>query len=315
MFHWTEPRFRATLAYGRTPVTSIAWPMLTGVAAALCTTLAFVPQLFNMRKRGSAELSSAMLAMYLAGLGLWLVYGLMIGATPVIAANAVSLLIVSAVTFRKMAVVRVGGGRQRLRIAIDMDEVMADAVAEHIWRYNAAFGTTLSIADLHGRHLEDWIAPAERAAVEAMLDASFFADLPVMPDCQAVVRELAAGHDVLVVTAAMDVPCSFDAKFHWLQRHFPFIPTSQIVFCGDKGIIDADYLIDDRARHFERFKGQPLLFSAPHNAAESRYPRVDSWQDVRRFFTRLERRTGPATPKTTSATVVTLVRTAWRLAR
>jgi 5'(3')-deoxyribonucleotidase/uncharacterized protein with PQ loop repeat len=276
---------------GITPVTSTAWPMVTGVAAALCTTLAFVPQLFSMKKRGSAELSSAMLTIYLAGLGLWLAYGLMIGAVPVIAANVVSIVIVSAVTFRKMASVRVDGGR-RLRIAIDMDEVMADALGEHVRRYNAAFGGTLTVADLHGHHLEEWIAPEEREAVEAMLDASFFVDLAVMPDCQDVVRELAARHDVLIVTAAMDVPCSFDAKFRWLQRHFPFIPASQIVFCGDKGIIDADYLIDDRARHFERFKGRPLLFSAPHNAAESRYPRVDSWKDVRETFARLERSPG-----------------------
>jgi 5'(3')-deoxyribonucleotidase len=86
----------------------------------------------------------------------------------------------------------------------------------------------------------------------------------------------------------MDVPISFDAKFRWLRRHFPFIPPAQIVFCGDKGIIDADYLIDDRARHFEGFKGSPLLFSAPHNAGERRYPRVDSWKDVREFFARLD---------------------------
>jgi 5'(3')-deoxyribonucleotidase len=190
-----------------------------------------------------------------------------------------------------------GSGQRRLRIAIDMDEVMADALAEHVRRYNAAFGARLAVADLRGRHLEDWIAPAQREAVEAMLDASFFADLAVMPDCQEVVRELAARHDVFIVTAAMDVPSSFDAKFRWLQRHFPFIPPAQIVFCGDKGIIDADYLIDDRMRHFARFKGRPLLFSAPHNAGEWRYPRVDSWKDVREVFARLEERSGgPAKP-------------------
>lgn len=183
--------------------------------------------------------------------------------------------------------------RPRLRIAIDMDEVMADALAEHLRRYNAAFGTTLAPADLHGCHLEDWIVPAQREAVDAMLDASFFEDLAVMPGCLAAVRELAAVHEVVVVSAAMDVPCSFAAKFRWLQRHFPFIPPSRIVFCGDKSLIDADYLIDDRARHFERFKGQPLLFSAPHNSGESRYPRMDSWRDVREFFARLERRPGP----------------------
>jgi 5'(3')-deoxyribonucleotidase len=185
-----------------------------------------------------------------------------------------------------MAIPVTGLGPRRLRIAVDMDEVMADALAEHLRRYNAAFGATLTAADLHGRHLENHVAPAERAAVEAMLDGSFFADLAVMPGCQDVLRELARDHDVFVVSAAMDVPCSFDAKFRWLQRHFPFIPASQIVFCGDKGIVDADYLIDDRARHFERFKGQPLLFSAPHNAAESRYPRVDSWPEVREVFAR-----------------------------
>jgi 5'(3')-deoxyribonucleotidase/uncharacterized protein with PQ loop repeat len=283
-------------------MTTMSWTMLTGVVAALCTTLAFLPQLFKMKKQGPAELSTAMLAIYLAGMGLWLVYGLMVGAVPVIAANAASLLIVSAVTFRNVAAVRASGERQRrLRIAIDMDEVMADALGEHVRRYNAAFGAQLAIADLRGRHLEEWVSPAQRKTVEAMLDASFFADLGVMPGCQDVVRELAARHDVFIVTAAMDVPSSFDAKFQWLQRHFPFIPPAQIVFCGDKSIIDADYLIDDRARHFAGFRGRPLLFSAPHNTGISRYPRVDSWKDVREVFARLEDRSGgPAREAATS---------------
>jgi 5'-nucleotidase len=176
---------------------------------------------------------------------------------------------------------------RRLRIAIDMDEVMADALGEHLRRYNTAFGAAVTTADLHGRHLEDWAAPAQREAIEAMLDASFFADLAILPDCLEVIRDLSVDHDVYIVSAAMDVPVSFDAKFQWLQRHFPFIPTSQLVFCGDKGIIDADYLIDDRARHFAQFRGRGLLFSAPHNASETEYERVDNWQEVRSLFVRI----------------------------
>jgi 5'(3')-deoxyribonucleotidase len=175
----------------------------------------------------------------------------------------------------------------RLRIAIDMDEVMADALAEHIRRYNAAFGEQLAIEDVHGQHLEDYVPADRRQATEAMFDASFFADLAPMAGCQDVIRELCERHEVFIVSAAMDVPCSFEAKFEWLRRHFPFISPSHIVFCGDKGIIDADYLIDDRARHFARFKGRPLLFSAPHNAHETRYPRVNSWADVREIFARM----------------------------
>ena len=37
---------------------------------------------------------------------------------------------------------------------------------------------------------------------------------------------------------------------------------------------------------------EPLLFSAPHNAAETRYPRVASWKEVRDHFARLESRSG-----------------------
>jgi hypothetical protein len=64
----------------------------------------------------------------------------------------------------------------------------------------------------------------------------------------------------------MDVPTSFDDKFAWLREHFPFIPPSHIVFCGDKSVLDVDYMIDDEPRHFARFRGTPVLFSAPQNA-------------------------------------------------
>src|SRR5262245_31245693 len=177
---------------------------------------------------------------------------------------------------------------RRRRIAIDMDEVMADALGEQLRRYNAMSGATITATDLEGCHLEDYIPPAQRAAAEALFDASFFENLAVMPDCQAVVEELAARFDVFVVSAAMDVPCSFDAKYRWLQRHFPFVPPSQVVFCGDKAIVDADYLIDDRPRHFAKFRGQALLFSAPHNIGETRYTRVASWREVREHFARLD---------------------------
>lgn len=258
---------------------------LIGIAGALATTLAFIPQLFSAGRR-STELSPWMLVIYIAGQALWLTHGLMIGSMPLIAANAVSLVLVSAVAIRRHTAAR-GGRPRRLRIAIDMDEVMADALAEHVRRYNAAFGASLTPNDLRGRHLEECVPPAHRAATEALIDESFFDALEPLPGCQEVVRELSDRHEVYVATAAMEVPCSFNSKLRWLRRHFPFIPLTNIVYCGDKTIIDADYLIDDRARHFTRFRGQPVLFDAPHNCGETRYPRVRSWAEVRDFFARV----------------------------
>lgn len=269
------------------------WSAIFGTAAASSSTLAFLPQLAKVKRQGGDDVSSAMLAMYMAGLGLWIAYGVLNRAWSIIGANLASLVLVSAVAILKFRTGRARRvSRRRLRIAIDMDEVMADALAEHLRRYNDAFATDLALADLHGRHLEECIPAEHRPAAEAMLDSTFFEQLAVMPGCQEVIRELTLRHEVFIVTAAMDVPCSFDAKYRWLRQHFPFIPSSHFVFCGDKHIVDADYLIDDRARHFEKFTGNPLLFSAPHNAGETRYPRVSSWAEVRDVLTRLS----PASP-------------------
>jgi len=117
-----------------------------------------------------------------------------------------------------------------------------------------------------------------------ILERSFFRDLPFLEGARDTVKALSERYEVFIATAAMDVPTSFDAKYAWLREQLPFIPTSHIIFCGDKGALDMDYLIDDRARHFEHFRGKPILFSAPHNRYEKRYPRANGWADVRRML-------------------------------
>jgi 5'(3')-deoxyribonucleotidase len=168
-----------------------------------------------------------------------------------------------------------------------MDEVMADTMARYLELYNADFGMELTADHFHGHHVFEVIDPAHRArAYEYFGREDFFAEIPVMPGSAEVVRELTEQYEVFITTAAMDVPCSFNAKFHWLQRHFAFIPTSQIVFCGDKSIIAADYMIDDNVRHLGNFRGQPVLYTAPHNVHETRFPRVNNWEEVKSFMAR-----------------------------
>jgi 5'(3')-deoxyribonucleotidase len=170
-------------------------------------------------------------------------------------------------------------------IAIDMDEVIADTIGHYLKRYNAEFCQNLTPADFYGRRVFEAIDPrhVERCR-EYFEEASFFADIPVMPGAQEVVRELTDQYEVFITTAAMEVPSSFAAKFNWLQRHFPFIPTSHIVFCGDKSILAADYMIDDNVRHFRRFRGEGIIYTAPHNVYETAYRRVSNWEEVREMF-------------------------------
>ncbi|WP_309137644.1 5'-3'-deoxyribonucleotidase [Rossellomorea sp. SC111] len=115
-------------------------------------------------------------------------------------------------------------------------------------------------------------------------DPTFFRDLEVMEGSQEVIKELSESYEIYITTAAMEHPTSFTAKYEWLKEHFPFLSDLQFVFCGNKSIIHADYLIDDSPRHFKDFMGEGILFSAPHNRYELGYVRVENWNEVRRFF-------------------------------
>ena len=171
------------------------------------------------------------------------------------------------------------------RICVDMDEVMADTVGEHLRRYNADFGTTLTHRDLDGKWL--WqVVPIEHhtALIGYLNEPGFFGALSVMPDAQRVLERLSRDHEVFIASAAMEVPKSFAAKFEWMEQHFPFIAPAHIVFCGDKSILAADFLIDDNPRQLRAFRGQGLLFTAPHNLAATEWQRVDDWQAVEDFF-------------------------------
>ena len=51
------------------------------------------------------------------------------------------------------------------RICVDMDEVMADTLAEHLRRYNQTFDEEVTPQDLAGKGLWE-IAPLDRRAVD-----------------------------------------------------------------------------------------------------------------------------------------------------
>jgi MtN3 and saliva related transmembrane protein len=67
---------------------------IIGLVAAFCTTVAFVPQVVRTWKnRSTADLSLGMYAFYAVGIFAWLVYGVLIRDLPLIASNAVTLVL------------------------------------------------------------------------------------------------------------------------------------------------------------------------------------------------------------------------------
>jgi MtN3 and saliva related transmembrane protein len=78
-------------------------PTWIGMAAAVLTTAAFAPQAFKAwQSRSTKDVSLAMFTMMVAGIILWLVYGILINDIPLIAANAVTLVLAGAILVAKI---------------------------------------------------------------------------------------------------------------------------------------------------------------------------------------------------------------------
>jgi MtN3 and saliva related transmembrane protein len=78
-----------------------------GFIAAVSTTLSFVPQVLqSYRSRDVSGISLGMYSFFTFGVGLWLVYGLMTRAWPVIIANALTLVLALSILALKLASLR-----------------------------------------------------------------------------------------------------------------------------------------------------------------------------------------------------------------
>jgi len=76
---------------------------MLGYLAGLLTTLSFVPQVYKAwQSKRCHDLSWGMLVLFTAGAVLWLTYGLLLWAPPVIVANAVTLGLLTLIGILKL---------------------------------------------------------------------------------------------------------------------------------------------------------------------------------------------------------------------
>ncbi|MBN2188961.1 MAG: SemiSWEET transporter [Chitinispirillaceae bacterium] len=69
---------------------------IIGLAAGTLTTVSFLPQLLRtIKTRSSHDLSIGMVCFFLVGIILWLIYGVMEQAVPIILANGITLILAS----------------------------------------------------------------------------------------------------------------------------------------------------------------------------------------------------------------------------
>lgn len=74
-----------------------------GLAAAFCTTVAFLPQVIKTwQTRSTKDISLVMFLVFTTGIFLWLVYGVMRRDLPLIAANGTTFVLSGTILYFKL---------------------------------------------------------------------------------------------------------------------------------------------------------------------------------------------------------------------
>ena len=82
-------------------MTTELWVTVVGTVGGFCTTFAFVPQVVKIWKQGGRDLSYGMLALYLIGVSMWLIYGVLLHALAIILTNGATGLLIAFATVLK----------------------------------------------------------------------------------------------------------------------------------------------------------------------------------------------------------------------
>ncbi len=239
---------------------------ILGTLAALCTTGAFVPQIIKIHKQGGEDLSYGMLGVYLLGVLLWLAYGLQLHAPEVIWANsAAAVLVLIAIVMKwlhssRTARLADAGARaaktgvpvvvaphnvatkafpkfRRPRIAVDMDEVIADAFGKVLDTFNAATGSKITREELSEKGFEgtmrSTLTPEMFAEYERMCHSGdFFADLELMEGSQEALRALSEDYEIFYRQRGDGCAVVIRREIQMLQRHFLSFRRATTFFVG-----------------------------------------------------------------------------------
>ena len=76
---------------------------IVGLAAATCTTLAFLPQAIKViRTKQTKSLSLVMYSVFTLGVFLWLMYGILVKDAPLIIANIITFILAGTILIMKI---------------------------------------------------------------------------------------------------------------------------------------------------------------------------------------------------------------------
>lgn len=141
--------------------------------------------------------------------------------------------------------------RERLRLGIDLDGVVADFNAGWTRRYNDHFAAAVHPDDI--RSWDGLVPLTHFADMEEFWDwaqtgpPSIFRELPCYDDACPTIRSLAGGHRIVIVSSKFD--WAIPDTLEWIAEHR--LPAREIHFVWDKTTVDCDVYLEDAPHNLE----------------------------------------------------------------
>lgn len=174
--------------------------------------------------------------------------------------------------------------QSRQVIALDLDDVINNLVDVWIDYYNMDYKDTLKIEDIKSWDIGSCVKPICGKDIFKYVERpDFFSNLGIRENALNVLERLNSKYD-LAVTTSYKYDINVQDKMKWITKNVPIIVSDNIMFVRNKGLVRADFLVDDGVHNLRAFHGEGILYSRPWNAGENDFIRVSNWDDIEKLF-------------------------------
>jgi 5'-nucleotidase len=163
-------------------------------------------------------------------------------------------------------------------IATDIDDVCFDHISLWLERYNFSFEDNLLESDITDWDISLFVKPEAKHKIYDFLTPSIYNNQAVVLGSLWGVRELRKnGYRVIFVTS--NLFSMGGVKFNWLNENGFGVDKKDYIECGDKSLIDCNFLLDDNYATCLSMDGRGVLYSKAWNLKNDYEYRVNGWFD------------------------------------
>lgn len=177
-------------------------------------------------------------------------------------------------------------------LLLDLDSCLNNLDEVWLRYYNKDYNDNLTTEDMIRWETYTVVKPeCGHKIYDYLLLPGFFRDLGIKPNAYEVTKWLQQYVDIYIVTAYIVSTCV--DKIEWIKKRLPHIDTEKVIFCNNKGLLKAQYMIDDGSHNILNFHktnpcGLPIILDAAWNRdlkdKYNKFVRVKDWLEIQEVF-------------------------------